>query len=87
MGVALMVTEWGTVNANGDGDLAYDSVAEWMDFIAANQLSHAAWAVSNKDEGAAILKPHVTTISGWTEDDLTESGLFLRNLLREGVRP
>ena len=81
-GVALMVTEWGTVNANGDGEIDHQSVAEWMEFLKENHLSHAAWAVSNKDEGAGIVKPQVTKISGWAEHELTANGRFLRNLLR-----
>lgn len=81
-GVALMVTEWGSVNANGDGAIDHESVAEWMKFIKAKDLSHAAWSISNKDETSAILKPHVTKISGWTEDDLTANGRMLRALLR-----
>lgn len=81
-GIALMITEWGTVNANGDGDIDHESVAEWMEFIKKHHLSHAAWAVSNKDEGAGIVKPDVTKISGWTEDELTANGRFLRALLR-----
>jgi endoglucanase len=81
-GIALMVTEWGSVNANGDGAIDHESVAEWMEFIQANELSHAAWSISNKAESSAILKPHVTKISGWTDADLTPNGRMLRALLR-----
>ena len=81
--VALMVTEWGTVNANGDGDIDHKSVAAWMDFIEEHHLSHAAWAVSNKNEGAGIIRPDGAKVSGWTENELTPNGRFLRNLLRD----
>lgn len=81
-GLPLMITEWGTVEANGDGKIDKKSVAQWMAWIKTNHLSHAAWSVSNKDEGAAIIKPHVTKISGWTDDELTPNGRFLRHLLR-----
>lgn len=81
-GVALFVTEWGTVNANGNGAVDEASVREWFAFLRAHHLSHANWAVSNKDEGASILKPGVTTLTGWTADDLTPSGTLVRNLIR-----
>jgi endoglucanase len=81
-GLPLMITEWGTVEANGDGAIDPESIADWMTWIKANHLSHAAWSVSNKNEGAAIVKPHVTKLSGWTVDELTANGRFLRNLLR-----
>ncbi len=81
-GVALFVTEWGTVNANGDGRVDRKSVDAWMDFIRQNQLSHLNWSVANKDEGASILKPRVKTLSGWTERDLTKSGRYVRELIR-----
>ena len=32
-GLPIMVTEWGSVNPNGDGDVDYESVDAWMDFI------------------------------------------------------
>ncbi|GAB5560220.1 MAG: hypothetical protein SynsKO_18670 [Synoicihabitans sp.] len=81
-GVALMVTEWGTVEATGDGAIDYESVAEWREFMQKHQLSSATWAVSNKDEGAGIIKPHVRKVSGWKPDELTEHGNFMRRLLR-----
>lgn len=81
-GVALMVTEWGSVNANGDGAIDHQSVAEWMAFLKSHHLSHAAWSVANKDESSAILQPHVSKISHWTEADLTANGRMLRALLR-----
>lgn len=82
-GVALMVTEWGAVNADGNGAVDHESVNEWMAFLRQHQLSHLNWAVSNKDEGASILKPEVETLSGWTDDQLTESGTLVRQLIRE----
>lgn len=81
-GVALMVTEWGTVEASGNGGIDTESVAEWREFMRKHHLSGATWAISDKDEGAGIVKPHVSKVSGWTEDELTEHGNFMRRLLR-----
>ncbi len=81
-GVALVVTEWGTVNANGDGAVDRESVDAWMAFLREHQLSHLNWSVANKAEGAAILRPEVTAVAGWSDDDLTVSGQLVRDLIR-----
>eukprot|EP00931_Biecheleriopsis_adriatica_P015091 TRINITY_DN11739_c0_g1_i1.p1 TRINITY_DN11739_c0_g1~~TRINITY_DN11739_c0_g1_i1.p1 ORF type:complete len:411 (-),score=39.43 TRINITY_DN11739_c0_g1_i1:9-1241(-) len=83
-GLCLFVSEWGAVNANGDGAVHQESVNEWMDFLREHQLSHAAWSVSNKAEGASFLKPHISaTPSEWTDDCFTESGCTIRTILQE----
>ena len=81
-GLALMVTEWGTVNADGDGKVDRESTQAWMDFMAKNQLSHFNWSVADKVEGAAILKPGASGKGGWKDSELTESGLYVRGLIR-----
>ncbi|KCZ93343.1 glycoside hydrolase family 5 protein [Hyphomonas johnsonii] len=80
-GIALFVTEWGGVNYDGDGAVDTASVLEWMDFIRENQLSHANWAVSDKEEGASLFKPGTRPTGPWRDRDLTESGRLVRNLL------
>jgi endoglucanase len=47
-----------------------------------HHLSSITWAVSNKDESAGIVKPHLSKLSGWAQDELTENGNFMRRLLR-----
>ena len=81
-GLALMVTEWGTVNADGDGKVDRESTQAWMDFMAKNQLSQFNWSVAVKVEGAAILKPGASGKGGWKDSELTESGLYVRGLIR-----
>ena len=81
-GVALMVTEWGTVDANGDGDVARRSVKAWLRFLREHQLSHLNWSIADKDEGASILRPGASPTGGWGADDLTESGKLVRELVR-----
>jgi endoglucanase len=81
-GLALFVSEWGTVNANGDGDVNKASTQEWMDFIKENNLSHCSWSVTNKDEGAAILKPSTISLGPWRDNQLTTNGLYLKNIIK-----
>lgn len=81
-GAALFVTEWGTCDASGQGGYDEASTREWLDFIRANQLSHCNWAVYDKKETAAILLPSAASQGGWKDSDLTQSGKFVRELVR-----
>ena len=82
-GLALMVTEWGTVDANGDGDVDQRSVDAWFRFLREHGLTHLNWSVADKEEGASILRPGASTKGEWTHSDLTESGRFVRGLIRD----
>jgi endoglucanase len=85
-GLAIFATEWGTINANGDGAVAAEETQLWLDFLNANCISNANWSVSNKAEGASIFKPGTSQTGPWTNDDLTESGALVRNHVRGGTR-
>ncbi|MCH1924818.1 cellulase family glycosylhydrolase [Shewanella sp. C32] len=80
-GIALMVTEWGAVNADGNGNVATASVNEWMNFLATNHLSHVNWAVSDKAEGASIINPGANPNGNWSASDLTASGTFVKDII------
>lgn len=81
-GVALMVTEFGTTDATGDGVVNKTETNEWFKFLDDNNISWCNWSIADKVEGSAALKPNASTTGGWTEANLTESGLFLRSELR-----
>lgn len=80
-GIALMVTEWGTVNANGDGSVNQASTEQWMDFLWDNDISHLNWSIHDKAEGASALRPGTSPNGGWTDRDLTASGLTVRRII------
>lgn len=81
-GLAIMVTEWGTVNANGDGAVDTTSVKAWMDFLCENNISHCNWAINDKTEGASVLKPNRNHTGNWATDDLTTSGILVRDIVK-----
>ena len=77
------MSEWGAVDANGDGSVAHESVGEWQHFMRRHNLSHAAWAVSDKAEGASIFVPGAAAALGaWREEHLTESGRCVREVVK-----
>jgi endoglucanase len=77
---ALFVTEWGTVNANGDGAVNHGNTDAWMAFLKQNHISHANWSINDKAEGASALFPGASGTGGWAS--LTESGIKVRDIIR-----
>lgn len=83
-GQALLITEFGTVEATGDGPIDLTESRRWWDWAESNGIGWMNWSITDKDESSAALKPG-TKPAGWSEDDLTESGRLLRSTLREAA--
>lgn len=81
--IPLFVTEWGLSEASGTGDIDLQESDIWMNFLDLNNLSWCNWSIINKDESSAALLPTTTALSGWSEDELTQSGQMIRNYLIE----
>lgn len=82
LGAPLFITEWGTCAASGNGPVDEASVKEWLAFIRANQLSFCNWAVYDKPETAALVRPSADSHGGWKDADLSASGKYVRELVR-----
>jgi endoglucanase len=80
-GLALLVTEFGTVEATGDGPLDLAESQAWWAWAEARCIGWMNWSIGDRDESSAALKPG-TPPAGWSEDQLTESGKLLRSRLR-----
>ncbi|MDA3862209.1 MAG: glycoside hydrolase family 5 protein [Melioribacteraceae bacterium] len=80
-GVPLFATEWGLSEANGTGAINLAESKLWTDFLEKNNLSWCNWSVMNKDESSAALLPTTSALTGWTEEQLTESGKMIRAYL------
>jgi hypothetical protein len=76
-GLSVFVTEWGTVNADGDGNVS-NSNYDWQSWMNEHKLSWANWSVSNKTEGASIFNSNVNPLETWS---YTSSGNYVKNLL------
>lgn len=69
-GLSVFVSEWGTVNADGDGGVSGNS-STWLNWMNQYKLSGANWAVSTKGEGASYFKG-----SAW---NYSESGKWVNS--------
>jgi endoglucanase len=81
-GVALMVTEWGTTLASGDGDVFKTETNTWWKFCDDNGISWLDWSIADKVEGSAALRPGASATGNWTDANITESGKFVRAELK-----
>ena len=80
-GLALMVTEFGIVEATGNGPIDIESSNAWWDWAEANCVSWLAWSIGDRDETSAALVPGAPP-SGWRDEHLTEGGRILRARIR-----
>ena len=82
LGKALFVTEYGVVNANGNGPIDLAETQRWWDFMEERHISHLCWSIADKDESSAALRPGASGTGGWPDDMLSPSGLLLRDRIR-----
>jgi len=81
-GLALFVSEWGTVAADGNGSVDYQETEKWLAFMRENKLSHCSWSLSQKEEGASIFTPTASVLGPWSDNDLTENGKYLKQIIQ-----
>ncbi|MBF7073741.1 cellulase family glycosylhydrolase [Glaciecola sp. MH2013] len=82
-GIALVVTEWGTTNYSGNGPIYLEESQRWVDWMQDNNITHLNWSVNDKNESASIVKNGASTTGNWSNADLTDSGRWVRNMIRQ----
>ncbi|MBP5262574.1 MAG: glycoside hydrolase family 5 protein [Clostridiales bacterium] len=90
-GCAVFVTEWGTTNDSGKGQLYVDETNEWIDFLNERNISWCNWSIggSNTEASNALkFQSQILTIEEkyaghWPDEFLTSSGTLVRSLILE----
>jgi hypothetical protein len=59
------------------------SVEAWCDFMDQNMISWCNWSIADKAETAATLLPSADPNGGWSDSDLSKSGMLIRQKLIE----
>jgi endoglucanase len=85
-GVALFVTEWGTCDASGNGGFDPASSKVWTDWMDANVISSANWALNDKAETASAFGRSARISGPWTDGQLTPSGRWVKAYIQAGYR-
>ena len=81
-GIALFVTEWGVSQATGDGGVFAEESDRWLEFMAQRQMSWVAWNLSDKSESSAFLQQGASTTGGWTDQQLSPAGKYIKAALQ-----
>lgn len=75
--VPIFVTEFGVCDASGNGPINLEQTNAWIDLLNDRKISYILWNLSNKNETSAILVPDCTKITGFTDEDFSDSGKYL----------
>ena len=82
-GTPVFISEYSICDASGNGGIDYDEAEKWAEFTDENQLSYIQWNLANKEETSSLIKSGCDKTSGWTDEDLTETGLWLKQRLSQ----
>jgi endoglucanase len=85
-GIAIVVTEWGTCDASGNGGFDAAESEAWMKLLDDNKISWCNWSMFDKNETASALKPGSSPTGPWHVGDLTQSGLFVMQHMSDAAR-
>ena len=80
-GLPVIVSEYGICSADGNGGIDKQQAQTWIDLMNERNISYIAWNLSNKNETSAVFSSGCAKVSGFTENDLSESGRFLYQML------
>lgn len=81
-GLAVVVTEYGTCDANGNGTINQTETEKWWSLLDARNMSYVNWAISDKSETSAALYGGASSDGGWSASNLTPSGKFVRDKMK-----
>ena len=81
-GLPVFVSEFGICDASGNGSVDIGQADKWKELIEKHNVSYMCWNLSNKDESSAVIKADCSKLSGWTEDELSEEGVWIRNWMK-----
>ena len=82
-GIPIFISESAGMEASGDGALNVEEWMKWIEWCEQNKVSWITWSVSDKDETCSVLKKSASSTGGWKPEDLKESGVRSRELLRK----
>lgn len=86
-GLPVFVSEFGMCDASGNGSNDFVQADKWMELLDEYHISFFCWNLSNKAETSSVLKSDCEKTAGWTEDDLSESGRWIREYFIDAGDP
>ncbi|MGN0368137.1 MAG: cellulase family glycosylhydrolase [Wujia sp.] len=81
-GLPVFVTEFGLSQADGNGTVDTAKAKIWLERCEKNKVSYCVWSLSNDFRSSSMIKNSCSKTSGWTQNDLTPAGQYIRNWYR-----
>ena len=82
-GIPIFISESAGMEASGNGPINYQAWQSWIDWCAANKISLITWSIADKNETCSMLKQNASSEGNWKDEDMKESGIKTRELLRK----
>lgn len=82
-GIPIFISESAAMEASGNGALNLEAWQIWIGWCKENDISLISWSISDKNESCSMLKTTASSTGNWKEEDLKESGIKVRELLRK----
>lgn len=76
-GLPIFVTEFGITANTGGHPRDIESADAWIDLLEEYNISYVMWNFSTSGEACAAIKPGTLNTSGFSEEQLTETGVWL----------
>ncbi len=77
-GLPVFVSEFGCCDASGNGGNDFTQAEKWLSLLDEYNISYCSWSLCNKAETASCLTPSAGAKGGWGENELSESGKWLK---------
>ena len=81
-GLPVIVSEFSICDASGSGSNDISSANKWMEILDKYDIGFVGWNLSNKNETSAIILNWCNKLSDWEEWEISESGKWLINQLK-----
>ena len=78
-GTPVFVSEFSICDASGNGGIDYASADVWKSLINDTNVSFVGWSLCNKNETSALIKSSCGSVDKFSENDLSDTGIYLRN--------
>ncbi len=82
-GIPVIISEFSICDASGNGYNNIEQANVWIDLLDQYNVGFVAWNLSNKAESSSLISSGCHKKSGWTYDELSESGKWLVGVLNE----
>ncbi len=84
-GLPVFCSEFGICDASGNGTINTTEANNWIAAMDSNNVSYCIWNLSNKAESSSLIVNSCSATSGWSQNDLSESGRWYVGILDNGV--